>query len=272
MSCDSQQQPPDTDDWPQDDAEGDIWSGYIWPEHVVDWYEHLGTESSPCALTNDDRIEAVGATKHTSQPTEGRQNSDANQGVVAGRRLITSAISNRSTRDGAGSSEAGSSQDQQSLGLLTLCHDGGSTIPREDWPASLSPISSEHTSGFVHSDGMHLQETILPERPRRRRSETTRRKIREAALGRIMSPEARAKISENTGNGKRYRVTQKNGGTFRVDGDPVTAVTVQSLERVAAITGAAKSTVSIALRDKQGVVKRTFQVEDLGLSNPPQSE
>jgi hypothetical protein len=96
--------------------------------------------------------------------------------------------------------------------------------------------------------------------------------IREAALGRIMSPETRAKISENTGNGKRYRVTRKNGGTFRVDGDAVTSVTVQSLERVAAITKAAKSTVSIALRDKQGVVKRTFQVEDLGLSNPPQSE
>lgn len=85
-----------------------------------------------------------------------------------------------------------------------------------------------------------------------------------------MSPETRAKISENTGNGKRYRVTRKEGGTFTVDGKSVTSVTVQSLKRVAAITGVAKSTVSLALRDKQGVAKETWKIEDLGLTNPPQ--
>jgi hypothetical protein len=271
MSSDSQQQPPETDEWSQTNAEGDIWSGYIWPEHVVDWYEHLGTEFSSSALKNG-RVEAVGLTKHTSQPTESREDSHANQGVVGARRPVTSDISDANTRGVAGSPKAESSQDPQNLGLLTLNHDRESMVPRDDWPTSLSPISSEHTSDFNESDGLHPQETTLPQRPRRRRSETTKRKIREAALGRIMSPETRAKISENTGNGKRYRVTRKNGGTFRVDGDAVTSVTVQSLERVAAITKAAKSTVSIALRDKQGVVKRTFQVEDLGLSNPPQSE
>jgi hypothetical protein len=260
------------DDRPQTDAEGDIWSGYIWPEHVLDWYEHLGTEFSPSALEDDVRVEAVGAPKRTSQSLECGEDSPAYQGVVGDRKLVASAFSHASTRDGAGSSEAGSSQDQPKLGLLTLNHDGESIVPRDDWPTSLSPIPSEHSAGFTYCDGLHSQETTLPERPRRRRSETTKRKIREAALGRIMSPETRAKISENTGNGKRYRVTRKNGGTFRVDGDAVTSVTVQSLERVAAITKAAKSTVSIALRDKQGVVKRTFQVEDLGLSNPPPSE
>jgi hypothetical protein len=269
MSSDSQQQPPDTDDWPQDDPEGDIWSGYIWPEHVVDWYEHLGTEFSPSALES---VEAVGTTEYTSQPIESGEDPHANQGIVGGRRPVTSAIPNSSIRNGVDSSEAGSSQDRQNLGLLTLNQDGQSMVSRDEWPTSSSPIPSEHSSGFIHTDGLHFQETNIPEKPQRRRSETTRRKIREAALGRIMSPEARAKISEDTGNGKRYRVTQKNGGTFRVDGESVTSVTVQSLERVAAITKAAKSTVSIALRDKQGVVKRTFQVEDLGLSNPPQSE
>lgn len=269
MSSDSQRQLPETDDWPQTDAEQDIWSEYIWPEHVVDWYEHLNTEFSPCALES---VEAVGTAEYTSQPTESGEDSHANQGIVGARRPVTSAISGANTHDGAGSLEAESSQDPQNLGLLTLNHDGESMVPRDDWPTSLSPIPSEHSSGFIHTDGLHSQETTLPERPRRRRSETTRRKIREATLGRIMSPEARAKISENTGNGKRYRVTRKDGGTFRVDGDPVTSVTVQSLERVAVITKAAKSTVSIALRDKQGVVKRTFQVKDLGLSNPPQSK
>ncbi|KAH8080010.1 hypothetical protein HD553DRAFT_326319 [Filobasidium floriforme] len=284
MSSDSQRQPPETDDWPQTNAEGDIWSGYIWPEHVVDWYEHLGTEFTPSALEDDARVEAVGATKRTSQSLECGKDLQADQGVVEARRPITSPISDPRTRVGAGSSEAESSQDQQNLGLLTLYHGGGSMVPRDDWPTSSGPILTEHGSGSIRLDELHTQECwissaretmdsdkemALSERPRRRRSETTKRKIREAALGRIMSPEARAKISEHTGNGKRYRVTQKNGGTFRVDGEPVTSVTVQSLERVAAITKAAKSTVSIALRDKQGVVKRTFKVEDLGLSNPP---
>jgi hypothetical protein len=185
MSSDSQRQPAETDDWFQTDAEGDIWSGYIWPEHVVDWYEHFNNECTPSALES---VEAVGTTEYTSQPTKSGEDTHANQGIVGARRPVTSAISNSSTRDGAGSSGAGSSQDRQNLGLLTLNHDGESMIPRDDWPGPLSPISSEYSASFICSDGVHPQEMALPETPRRRRSDTTRRKIREAALGRIMSP------------------------------------------------------------------------------------
>lgn len=219
MSSDSQGQPPEPDDWPQTDAEGDIWSGYIWPEHVVDWYQHLTTVCSPSALEDDAWAEAVGPTKCTSQPIQSGEDSLANRGVVGARRRMTSAITDPSTRDEAGSSEAGFSQDQQNLGLLTLYHDGESMVPRDDRPTSLSPISSENTSDFVHSDGLHSQETIPPERPRRRRSETTRRKIREAALGRII-PLRRAlryrKILEMESDIESHR---KTGGRLQLMGN-----------------------------------------------------